>query len=58
MVWERRLHTLQGVFGIARTTRVEDGDQLLSWLMVVPARMEMSNLLSSALCMPSSVRIA
>ena len=52
-----RWHTLHGVLGIARTTRVEGKTQLVSWRMVTPARILMRSFPSSASVIPSSLRI-
>lgn len=52
-----RCLTLQGVFGMALTTLVEDGTHACNCEIVEPARMEMTSLPSSADAIPSSVRI-
>lgn len=49
--------TLHGVLGIARTTRVVGATQPVSWRIVMPARMLIMSLPSSASFIPSSTRI-
>jgi hypothetical protein len=53
----RITRTLHGVLGIARTTRVVGGTHPVSWSIVTPARMLMSNLPARASRIPFCERI-
>lgn len=52
----RNIRTLHGVLGIARTTLVVGGTHPVSWCIVTPAKMLMSNLPARASCIPTCER--
>lgn len=54
---DRLYITLQGVLGIARSTRVDGGTHCFTWETVTPARILISSLSDSASFMPGWLRI-